>query len=237
MASNVRPDDDAAAPVETAPETEQSAPDRVTLMRQADHKLQQAEMKLQQAEMLLNVSRRVAAIESLDEVLKALVEMIAFELGAERASLFMNDSSTGELYSRVAQGNFSREIRMLNSTGIAGAVFQSGQGEIIPDAYSDERFNRQVDEQTGFKTTNIVSAPVKTVKGDVIGVTQALNKKNGGFTPDDLNLLEAITTQAAVALQSTQFVERMKKTREKEMEFLDVVSDVTSELELGSGFL
>ena len=125
MASNVRPDDDAAAPAETAPaasaaaETSESAPDRVTLMRQADHKLQQAEMKLQQAEMLLNVSRRVAAIESLDAVLKALVEMIAFELGAERASLFMNDGATGELYSRVAQGNFSREIRMLNTTGIA----------------------------------------------------------------------------------------------------------------------
>jgi adenylate cyclase len=202
-------------------------PDRVTMLRQADKKLQQAEM-------LLNVSRRVAAIESLDEILKTLVEMIAWELGAERASLFLNDAATGELYSRVAQGNFSREIRMLNSTGIAGAVFQSGHGEIIPDAYKDKRFNRNVDEQTGFRTTSIVCAPVKTVKGEVIGVTQALNKKKSQFTSDDLNLLEAITTQAAVALQSTQFVERMKKTREKEMEFLDVVSDVTSELELGT---
>jgi len=221
-----------AAP-ESGPSTGQ-APDRVSMLRNADKKLQEAEMKLNQAEMLLNVSRRVAAIESLDEVLKTLIEMIAFELGAERASLFMNDSATGELYSRVAQGNFSREIRMLNSTGIAGAVFRNGQGEIIPDAYKDKRFNRNVDEQTGFKTRNIVCAAVKTVSGDIIGVTQALNKIDGPFTPEDLNLLEAITTQAAVALQSTQFVERMKKTREKEMEFLDVVSDVTSELELGS---
>ena len=238
MASNVRPDQ---APEQTPDQTPAAkptggkrAPDRVALMRNADRKLQQAEMKLRQAEMLLNVSRRVAAIESLDEVLKTLVELIAMELGAERASLFLNDPTTSELYSRVAQGNFSREIRMLNSTGIAGAVFTKGQGEIIPDAYGDERFNRKVDEQTGFKTRNIVSAPVKTVRGDVIGVTQALNKKEGPFTPEDLNLLEAITTQAAVALQSTQFVERMQKSREKEMEFLDVVSDVTSELELGT---
>ncbi len=236
MASNVRPGQPPELSTGQAPEQspEQSpraapkrAPDRVAMLRQADKKLKQAEM-------LLNVSRRVAAIESLDEVLKTLVELIAYELGAERASLFLNDAATGELYSRVAQGNFSREIRMLNTTGIAGAVFSGGQGEIIPDAYSDERFNRKVDEQTGFKTHNIVSAPVKTVRGDVIGVTQALNKKDGPFTPDDLNLLEAITTQAAVALQSTQFVERMKKSREKELEFLDVVSDVTSELELGS---
>ncbi|MEE8350592.1 MAG: GAF domain-containing protein [Rhodospirillales bacterium] len=210
------------------------APDRATMVRQAGKKLELAERKLQQAEMLLNISRRVAAIESLDEVLKTLVEMIALELGAERASLFMNDDSTGELYFRVAQGDFLREIRVLNTTGIAGAVFTSGQGEIIPDAYADKRFNRNVDEQTGFKTLNIVSAPVKLVSGEVIGVTQALNKKNGEFSDDDLNLLEAITGQAAVVLQSTQFVERMKKNREKEMEFLDVVSDVTSELELDS---
>lgn len=202
-------------------------PDRVTMLRQADKKLRQAEM-------LLNVSRQAAAVDNLDEILKTVVEMIARELGAERASLFLNDPTTGEMYSRVAQGNFSREIRMLNTTGIAGAVFQSGEGEIIFDADKDDRFNRNVDEQTGFKTISIVCAPVKTVKGEVIGVTQALNKKTGQFTAGDLKLLEAITTQAAAALQNTQFVERMKKNREKEMEFLDVVSDITSELELGT---
>ena len=242
MTSDVRLDSRAAPGRDKIkPTAVDHAPDRVAVVRrtnsklqQAEIKLQQVEMKLQQAELLLNVSRRVSGIESLDDVLKALVEVIANELGAERASLFMNDRSTGELYSRVAQGNFSREIRVLNSSGIAGAVFQSGQGEIIDDAYADDRFNQQVDKQTGFKTHNIVCAPIKTVKGDVIGVTQALNKKDGPFTPDDLNLLEAITTQAAVALQSSQFIERMKKTRKMEMEFLDVVSDVTSELELGS---
>ena len=231
MANNVpaeqAAEQDQAGAAQPQADTGQGAPDRVALLRQADKKLQQAEM-------LLDVSRRVAGIESLDEVLQTLVEMIANELGAERASLFLNDGATAELYSRVAQGNFSREIRMLNTTGIAGAVFQSGKGEVIDDAYNDERFNRKVDEQTGFKTKNIVCAPVKTVTGNVIGVTQALNKKEASFTPDDLNLLEAIATQAAVALQSTQYVERMKKSREKELEFLDVVSDVTSELELGT---
>ena len=64
-------------------------------------------------------------------------------------------------------------------------------------------------------------------KNEIIGVAQVLNKKKGRFTKEDLGLLEAITTQASIALQSTQFVEKMIKTREKEMEFLDVVSDVT----------
>ncbi len=199
-----------------------------------EDKLRHTEKRLKQAEVLLSVSRKVAAIESLDEILHLMVEMTTYEIGAERGSLFLNDVNTGELYSRVAQGTFSREIRMLNTTGIAGAVFTDGLGEIIPDAYHDPRFNRAIDEQTGFKTKSILCAPVKTVGGDVIGVIQILNKNEGQFDEDDLDLLEAMTTQAAVALQSTQFVERMKKNREKEMEFLDVVADVTSELELGS---
>jgi len=201
--------------------------DRMTMLRQADRKLKQAEM-------LLNVSRRVAAIESLDEVLETLVEMTTWELASERGTLFLNDASTDELYSRFAQGNFQREIRILNNSGVAGAVFTSGEGLIIHDAYADDRFNRTVDEQTGFRTRNILCAPVRTVKGDIIGVIQVLNKKKGEFTEEDLNLLEAMTTQASVALQSTQFVEKMKKSREQEMEFLDIVTDVTSELELGS---
>ena len=104
-------------------------------------KLRQADRKLKQAEMLLNVSRRVAAIETLDEVLGTIVEMTTWELGAERGTLFLNDPVTDELYSRFAQGNFQREIRLLNNSGIAGNVFQTGEGLLIQDAYADKRFN------------------------------------------------------------------------------------------------
>ena len=189
--------------------------------------------RLRHAEILLNVSKKVAAIETLDEILETLIEMTSWEIGCERGTLFLNDPQTGELYSRVAQGTFRREIRLLNTSGIAGHVFQTGEGVIIHDAYADPRFNATVDQQTGYTTRNILCVPIRTVKGEVIGVCQALNKKEGGFEQDDLALLEDMTMQAAVALQSTMFVERMKKTRAQEMEFLDIVSDVTSELELG----
>ncbi len=190
--------------------------------------------RLHQAEMLLDVSRKVAAIETLGEVLKTLVVITTRGLGAERGTLFLNDAQTSELYSRVAQGNFKREIRILNSVGIAGHVFSSGEGIIIHDAYADDRFNRSVDEQTGFTTKSILCAPVKTVKGEVIGVAQALNKRKGQFGEAYMALLGAMTTQASIALQSVQFVERMKKTRVQDMEFLNVVSDLTSEIDLGT---
>jgi len=233
MASSLTPKETNQPSVKNSSSAKRMPPSRRRKMDPAEM-LIEADKKLKQAEMLLSVSRRCAAIESLDEILKTLVEMTTWELGAERGSLFLNDPSTGELYSRVAQGNFSREIRILNTTGIAGAVFSSGKGEIIHDAYHDSRFNRTVDEQTGYQTKTIVCAPVKTVRDEIIGVIQVLNKTEGVFTKEDLSLLEAMTTQASVALQSTQFVERMKKTRAKELEFLDVVADVTSELELGS---
>ncbi|MFC1705309.1 GAF domain-containing protein [Planctomycetota bacterium] len=188
--------------------------------------------KLRRMETLLNVSRQVAAIESLDEVLETLVGILTLETGAERSSLFLNDIQTGELYSRIAQGTYHHEIRILNSKGIAGHVYTTGNGLIISDAYSDDRFDSSIDKRTGFITRNILCAPIKTVTGEVIGVVQTLNKKDGDFKQSDLQLLEEITTQAAITLQSRQFVERMRKSREQEMEFLDVVSDVASELEL-----
>jgi adenylate cyclase len=190
--------------------------------------------RLKMVERLLEVSRSMAGYDTLDDVLRALVEMTTAEIGTERGSLFLNDPSTNELYSRVAQGNIRREIRLLNTTGIAGHVFQTGESLIILDPYSDARFNRSIDEQTGYVTRNILCVPIKTVKGEIIGVAQTLNKKKGEFTRKDLQLLEAMTTQGTLALQGAQFIERMKAIRMQEMEFVEVVSEVTADIKLGS---
>ena len=191
-------------------------------------------LKPHQVKLLLHVSETMAAYETLDDMLAVLVDIATREMDAERGTIFLNDSETNELYSRVAQGNFQREIRILNNTGVAGHVFTSGQGLIVHDAYASEYFNRSVDESTGFTTKSILCVPIRTLKGEIIGVAQVLNKRNGQFSKDDLILLEALTTQAAIALQSTQFVERMKKFRAQEMEFFKIVSDITSEIDLGA---
>jgi adenylate cyclase len=191
-------------------------------------------LKPRQIKLLLDVSERMAAFESLDDMLTVLVDMATREMDAERGTIFLNDSDTKELCSRVAQGNFQREIRILNNTGVAGHVFTAGRGTIVHDAYADEHFNRSVDEITGFSTKSILCVPIRTFKGEIIGVAQLLNKRNGQFGKDDFALLEAMTTQAAIALQSTQFVERMKKFRAQEMEFFKIVSDITAEIDLGA---
>ena len=189
---------------------------------------------LRRANILLEVSRRCAQKTTLDGILEVLVEMTSQELNCDRGTLFLNDPTSGELFSRVAQGGLTREIRVLNSSGIAGAVFQSGEPAVIDDAYADERFNSSVDERTGYRTQTIICVPVRTMSEEIIGVMQNLNKRDGLFTQDDLSLLEDMTKQAAIALQSLQYIEQIERNRIKEMSFLELVSDINSEFDLSA---
>ena len=132
--------------------------------------------KLQKTETLLSVTRKISGITDLSEILWTLIDITSQELNAERGSLFLNDAETGELYSRVAQGEMTREIRILNTNGIAGSIFLSGKGEIVHSPYDDKRFFSKIDEQTGFVTKNIVCAPIRAVTNEVIGVIQICRK-------------------------------------------------------------
>ena len=189
--------------------------------------------RLRQAELLVNVTRRMGALDSLDEMLEMLVQLTAQELHADRGTIFLNDKESNELYSRVALGSRQHTIRIINNKGIAGHVFSTGECIIIDDAYADDRFNQETDQQTGYETKNIICVPIKTIRGEIIGVCQALNKIDGGFTSDDVDILESMSMQAAAVLKNTQSAEKMKKARKQEMEFLDIVADITSEIDLG----
>src|SRR5262249_11700503 len=92
-----------------------------------DERLEQVE----QLQMLLQLSREVAALDSLDAVLETLVEAAKRELAAEAGSLFLHDDETGELYTVKTTDLGSRQIRVLDHLGIVGAVYQSGVGEIV----------------------------------------------------------------------------------------------------------
>ena len=186
------------------------------------------------ASLLLSISNEVALSKDLSEALEILSRITADEIGAERGSVFLHDDSTGELYTRLVEGQFTREIRILNNSGIAGWVFTNVEGAVVKDAYEDERFNSTVDTQTGFTTKDILCAPLRTLRGECIGVAELLNKKHGEFTLDDLELLETMIGQAAVAIESHRTVERIERSRKQELEFLGVVSEMSSELRLSA---
>lgn len=181
---------------------------------------------------LLEVSHRTADTLSLDTLLQRMMDITSAALNTDRSTLFMHDPEQHELYVRVAQDDVMQEMRFPDHLGIAGAVFTSGKAVIVHDAYADPRFNRNVDKQTGYRTRNILCAPIKTRHQTVIGVTQLLNKRDGHFTVDDLTLLEAITSQASAALQNAQLFEQVQRARDEETQLLEVTTAISTELQL-----
>ena len=184
-------------------------------------------------QLLYDINKLIATKDSLNEVFQTLASLASQETDAERSTVFLHDKETGELFSRFAQGERQREIRLLDTEGIAGHVYQTRQGLIVDDAYQDPRFNKEIDKETGFRTKNILCAPISTVRGDVIGVIQSINRRHGKFTHRDLHLITTIATQVAIVVQGFQTVEHLNAARSKELEFINIVSETTSMLELG----
>ena len=181
---------------------------------------------------LTEVADTVTQRLSLDHQLPRLIDLITEALDAERATLFLHDPDAGELFSRVARGVGVREIRIPEKAGIAGSVFSSGLPEIIDNAYQDARFNRRVDQQTGYRTRNVLCVPLRGGAGQVLGVTQVLNKRSGRFTEPDMTLLDAINRHAANALEQAQLTERLERARREEVELLAISEAIATELHL-----
>jgi adenylate cyclase len=195
---------------------------------------QSAQQQIRRLEALLKIAKDVAGRDTLEEMLRNIAQVSAEETGADRGTLFLNDERSGELYSRFAQGLATREIRILNTSGVAGHVFTTGLGAIVHHPYRDPRFNPKVDQETGYTTTSLLCAPVRTVKGEIIGVLEVLNKKEGSFTEEHLCFLEDMTSLTAMALRSRQLIERSDMARQQEMHFLNLTADLTSAPDLGT---
>ncbi len=178
--------------------------------RQAASALEQAQMveRLEQARReeleLLAITEAISTELHLDTLLGRIVAAATQLLDAERSTLFVYDPSKDELWSRVAEGTEQRQIRIPANAGIAGAVFMSGDVLNIPDAYADRRFNREIDRRSGFRTRNLLNAPVSDRTGEHLGVVQVLNKRGGQFSQVDIRRLKAFSAGIAVALENAR---------------------------------
>jgi HD-GYP domain-containing protein (c-di-GMP phosphodiesterase class II) len=182
---------------------------------------------LRENSMAMNLERRIAKLQSILDVAKAmtaqrhldrLLELILTEAAkvveADRCSLFLVDRERGELWSKIAQGTGS-EIRFPVGVGIAGQVAQTGNLINIQEAYEDPRFNRAVDLATGYRTRTILTVPMKNTEGDVVGVIQALNRRDGVFASEDEELLLAMGGQAAAAIENAILHEDIQRLFER----------------------
>lgn len=164
----------------------------------------------------------------LDKVLELIMSTSRQALGAETCSLLLVDESEGpgkgdlvfEVTQGPVQGKLQPGFRLKPGQGVAGWVSQSGKPLLIEDAYSDGRFNPEVDRQTGYTTKSILCVPL-AAKGRGIGVAQLINKFNGeAFNASDLEMFTLIGAQAAVAIDNARMHREMlvKQRMEFDME-------------------
>jgi len=180
---------------------------------------------------LLSVMKAFSQQLNRDALLPVIMSEITKAMEADRSTLFLLDEKTGELWSKVAQGRETAEIRFPKSLGIAGHVATTGETLNIEDAYSDPRFNPEVDRSTGYRTQTILCMPIKNEQGTIIGSIQVLNKRGGVFTQEDEELLQALGSQAAIALENAGLTEQLRKKMERTEILLDMMRSFTSQLE------
>jgi signal transduction histidine kinase/putative methionine-R-sulfoxide reductase with GAF domain len=146
-----------------------------------------------------DIARALSAQLTEEQLLDLVMERLTHALDAERSTLFLvGDGDV--LYSKVAQGEGSREIRLSVGQGLAGWVAATQRGVNVKDAYQDPRFDPRWDQETGFRTRSMICQPVIDREGELLGVVQVLNKQEGWFTVDDEGLLHTIMAMTAIAL-------------------------------------
>lgn len=150
--------------------------------------------------------------------LNALLDLIAREainlLGCDRASIFLLDPRTDELWSKVALGS-GEILRFDAGLGIVGHAVSTGQTVSVSDAYQDPRFYAAIDDQSGYRTRNVLAVPVRNQAGKIIGAFEALNKRTGPFQARDEEALTALAAHAANAIETAQLIGDLRRSQDE----------------------
>jgi PAS domain S-box-containing protein len=127
-------------------------------------------------------------------------------LKAQGGTFFSIREGTEELYPEATKGvslSLIREIPFKSKLGISGWVATHRKSVVVENAQTDERFNRAVDVITGVRTRSILCVPV-IYKGSLMGVVELVNRVDGVFREPDLEFLQHLATQVAVALENSR---------------------------------
>jgi len=163
---------------------------------------------------LVEVSGLINSITDYGELLRAILDVARRVFRAEAGTLFLVDAATGDLVLAIAtrgeSGYVEPKLSVPRGRGIAGWVLEHGEPVVIPDAYQDERFFKDADRMTGFKTRSILCGPLKR-GSELIGVLQILNpREKESFEQEDLEGFCAYANLIATAIEKLRAAERMR---------------------------
>ncbi len=157
---------------------------------------------------LVELVRSIGAERDLDLLLAKAMEAARQQVSADRSSLFLYDAETDELWSKVAQGLATSELRFPAGKGLAGHTARTGEIINIPDAYDDPRFNQDIDKKTGYRTRQVLCVPLRRPDGQVTGTMQVLNSRDGKiFDAEAIAHLVTVSELVAVAVENAMLHE------------------------------
>jgi phosphoserine phosphatase len=172
---------------------------------------------------VLEVTRKLSAPFDLDNMLTEVVDAARNVLDADRGTVFLYDEEADELVVRVATE--LGHIRIPADKGIVGESAQTRKLINVPDCYADERFNRAIDKETGYRSRCMLTIPLIGFEESLVGVLQILNKNSGVFDEQDEFVASALAAQAAVVLHRARIIETMIATERLDRE-ITVARDV-----------
>ncbi len=190
---------------------------------------------------LYRVVKAMATERKLDPLLETIARETQNMLDADRCSVFVVETDTNEsppkeeLMTRVAQGLAGFRTIRIPLTGASIAAYCARSNEIIniPDAYCDERFDPEVDKQTGYRTTSVLCVPMMNRSRHVIGVFQVLNKRDGPFTSKDEDWLVGLAAVASGLIEQAQAYHEVERFANQTLEVLAATIDKRDPLTAG----
>jgi len=148
------------------------------------------------------------------EVQKRAMEAATELMNAQVGSLLLVDEKNNELYFEVALGEKGAQVKAIRlkiGEGIAGWVAQHGEPLIVEDVQKDPRFAKKADKKSSFVTRNMICVPVR-IKDKTIGVLQAINKEEGAFAQEHLELFQMLANQVGIAIENARLMEDLRQT-------------------------
>ncbi len=178
------------------------------------HTLAKLEKRNRDLALLNQVGQTLTATLDSQQVIERLLQVVTEAIGAAGSSVWLWDPHEQGWLACKATFHKGRNHLLVNRRlaaghGVAGWVAQHGESVIVPYAPADPRYNPEIDTQTGFQTTSLLSVPLR-VRDRIIGVLQVVNKAEGGFDADDLALVETMAASAAIAIENAQLIEALR---------------------------
>ncbi|HOJ86161.1 MAG TPA: ATP-binding protein [Elusimicrobiales bacterium] len=182
--------------------------------------------EIDKLEMLVTVSRLLSSKLDIADLLTTIMRLATRVVNSERASLYLLDEKTQELYFDVAL-DLDEELKKMRfklGEGLAGTVAKEARSVISNNVDKDPSHTKKVDEKSGYITRSLLTCPM-IIKGKVIGVVQAINKVEGDFTEEDKNNFEAFASQAAIAIENSRLFNKVKDEKNKLENIFKVIEE------------